>query len=183
MGNLIFLLYPLLAVLVMTLITMAIIWCINRNDEKERRQYLKRRVKSKYESVEQMAYAEGNGFSVTLLEFADKMDKISSNEELKEKVKPYDTFGAKSLCGVGRPYGEIIIDKGLNPKFIVACLIGRNNEEMDTELEAALDASGVRKLALECRKIRFDFGIEEHRKQKIEKSLNEIKSKNHECKD
>jgi len=174
MGNFIFfnpLLGVLVGVLVGVLIAKAIIWCVDRNDEKERMQHLKRHVKREYESVERTAYSEGDEFSVTLLEFADKMDKISSNEELKEKIKPYDAFGAKRLCGVDGPYGEIIIDKNLNPKFIVGCLIGNNNAETDAELEAALDANGVRKLALECRKIKFDFGIEKHRKQKIEELI------------
>lgn len=144
---------------------------VEEKEEKEKNiKRLQQDIKREYESIERTANVFGDEYAAKLLEFADKMDKISSSEDIKRDLKPYDMMGRENLCKMKRKWGMIIIDKNLNPKFI-SSYPQASEKHKDFELEAALDSKGVRELAEKCRKVKLDYDIEKYRKHKIEKFI------------
>lgn len=145
---------------------------VEEKEEKENNiKRLQQDIKREYESIEHTANVFGNEYAAKLLEFADKMDKISLSEDIKRDLKPYDMMGRENLCKMKRKWGMIIIDKNLLPKFVASYLSSGSDVGKDAELEAALDSKGVRELAEKCRKVKLDYDIEKYRKHKIEKFI------------
>lgn len=138
-----------------------------KEEEEKNLKCLQQDIKREYKSIEHTANVFGDEYAAKLLEFADKMDKISLSEDIKRDLKPYDMIGRENLCKMKRKWGMIIIDKNLNPKFI-SSYPQASEKHKDFELDAALDSKGVRELAEKCRKAKLDYDIEKYRKNKIE---------------
>jgi hypothetical protein len=166
------LLYFILIVLGISLAALSIqAWSDHVEEKEEKEKNIKRLqqdIKREYESIEHAANVFGDEYAAKLTEFADKMDKITSNDDIKRDLKPYDMMGRENLCKTKRKWGMIIIDKNLSPKFVATYLTSGSDIGKDVELGAALDSKGVRELAEKCRKAKLDYDIEKYRKKKIE---------------
>ena len=143
--------------------------------EKEREKLVKiERIKSYvltgFEEIEEDADRYGNDYSESLLNFADKMDKMSSLEVRKD-LRPYDIYNVKLLSEKtsSRTLGKIVIDKDLVPRFMATAL---NDNDRDIQLSVALTSSEVRELANKCKKARMYKEIETYRKDKVNKVIN-----------
>ena len=66
--------------------------------------------------------------------------------------------------------GRIVIDKNLNPKFLVNP-ISLNREEADIQLEVALPTDEVRLIAEKCKNIKMDADIDMYRKCKVKEVI------------
>lgn len=164
----IFLLIVFVIVLVSILLTAIEDHMVEKERKNDRIEYLKKEVTSEFESIERTSTVFGEEYATKLLEFANKMDKISSNDDIKDDLKPYDRMGRENICRSKRHWGIITIDKNLKPKFMCSYFNGVDDAEKDIELEAALDSDGVRALAEKCKKTKLDCDIEKFRKHKIE---------------
>lgn len=119
-----------------------------------------------FKDIEDDADRFGNDFSTSLLEFADKMDKMSSLK-VRNDLRPYDIYNVKKLSNDA--LGRIVVDKNRIPKFMATA---PNEYTRDIELEAALTSDEVKELADKCRKIAMDKEIEKFRKDKVNKLIN-----------
>lgn len=146
-------------------------WSDHLEEKEEKEKNIKRLqqdIKREYESIEHTANVFGDEYAAKLTEFADKMDKITLNDDIKRDLKPYDMMGRENLCKMKRKWGMIVIDKNLSPKFVATYLTSGSDIGKDVELGAALDSKGVRELAEKCRKAKLEYDIEKYRKKKIE---------------
>ena len=123
-----------------------------------------------FKDIEDDADRFGNDFSTSLLEFADKMDKMSSLK-VRNDLRPYDIYNVKKLSNSASTHalGRIVVDKNRIPKFMATA---PNEYTRDIELEVALTSDEVKELADKCRKIAMDKEIEKFRKDKVNKLIN-----------
>ncbi len=143
-----------------------------KDNTKRKIEDYKRVVTKGFDEIESSSKIFGEEYAKTLLEIANKMDKIVGSD-IKEDIKPYDMIGRTDLNKSGRKWGMIVIDKNLNPRFVASTLYSNDGEDvMNIQLEAALDSKGVRELAEKCRKNKLDVDIEKFRKKKIENFIN-----------
>lgn len=177
MGTFVFLMIGLWIVLAVCLME----YIDDKDREKNNRlakiKNIQRHVTEGFKDIIDLAPRYGNEYYVSLMDFANKMDKMVS---LKSDLKPYDAYYHKRLCEnkvshmASKFLGRIVIDKNLVPKFMAS---GQSNipSQCDIELEVALTSDGVRELAEKCRKLKMDSDIEKFRKDKVKKELlNEI---------
>lgn len=138
--------------------------------EKARIKRIKDYVTEAFSEIEENSDIFGNDYSESLLDFANKMDKMSSLEVRKD-LRPYDIYNVKLLSKKTSSHilGRIVIDKNRIPKFIASA---PNEHTRDIELEAALTSDEVRTLAEKCKKLRMDNEIEKFRKDKVNKVIN-----------
>lgn len=115
--------------------------------------------------IEKEAEYYGGDFHASLLDFANKMDKMSS-DEVKKHLKPYDIYNLKALSKNFSTIGRIVIDANLVPKFI-ATVPSSDKNIADIELSVALTSDEVRGLAEKCNKIFLEKEIEIFRKNKV----------------
>ena len=132
------------------------------------------RITEDFEDIIDLAPRYGNEYYESLMDFANKMEKILT---IKEDLKPYDVFYHKRLYEEKKTYmaskfiGRIVIDKNIVPRFMVTPQ-STIPSRCDIELEVALTSDGVRELAEKCRKIKMDADIEAFRKNKVNKVIN-----------
>ena len=145
-----------------------------KDAENERITKIQNGVKDDLETITRYATRYGDKFYDALMDFADKMEKLSESD-VREDLKPYDVYNVKSLNeyvkGVSRLLGRIVINKNLEPRFMTS-YVSSDAEETDIELEAALTIDEVKKLAEKCRKIKMEVDIESYRKDKVKKAIN-----------
>lgn len=143
----------------------------NRLAEIER---IKSHVANEFEYMLDMAEICGDKYYKSLIDFADKMDKLS---QLQSDLKPYDKYCFKKLYEntashmASKFIGRIVIDKDLVPKFMLTAPSNMSSQ-LDIELKAALTSEDVRGFANKCRKAKMDADIEKFRKDKVTKALN-----------
>jgi hypothetical protein len=150
----------------------------NKETEKEikmeRIDRIHKNVKYDLESITRYATRSGDKFYNALMDFANKMEKLSESE-VKDDLKPYDVYNVKplneNLKHISRLLGRIVIDKNLEPRFMTS-YISSNAEEADIELEVALSIDEVKELANKCRKIKMNTDIEAFRQEKVKKVIN-----------
>lgn len=144
-----------------------------KDTEKERIIRIQKHVKEDLEAITRYSTRYGDTFYDTLMDFADKMEKLSDGD-VKADLKPYDVYNVKSLSEylkMGKLLGRIVINKNLEPRFMTS-LPSTDAEVADIELEAALTIGEVNELAEKCRKIKMDVDIEAFRKEKVKKAIN-----------
>lgn len=145
-----------------------------KDTEKERIARIQKYVKEDLETITRYATRYGDTFYDTLMDFADKMEKLSDGD-VKADLKPYDVYNVKplneNLKHISRLLGRIVIDKNLEPRFMTSSP-STDAEVADIELEAALTIGEVKELADKCRKIKMDVDIESFRKEKVKKAIN-----------
>lgn len=144
-----------------------------KDTEKERIIRIQRYIKEDLEAITRYSTRYGDTFYDTLMDFADKMEKLSDGD-VKADLKPYDVYNVKSLSEylkMGKLLGRIVINKNLEPRFMTS-FPSADAEVADIELEAALTIGEVKELADKCRKIKMDVDIESFRKEKVKKAIN-----------
>jgi hypothetical protein len=144
-----------------------------KDTEKERIARIQKYVKEDLEAITRYSTRYGDTFYDTLMDFADKMEKLSDGD-VKADLKPYDVYNVKRLSEyltMGKLLGRIVVNKNLEPRFMTS-FPSTNAEVADIELEAALTIGEVKELADKCRKIKMDVDIESFRKEKVKKAIN-----------
>lgn len=144
-----------------------------KDTEKERIARIQKHVKEDLEAITRYATRHGDTFYDALMDFADKMEKLSDGD-VKADLKPYDVYNVKRLSEyltMGKLLGRIVINKNLEPRFMTSLPL-TDAEVADIELEAALTIDEVKELADKCRKIKMDVDIESFRKDKVRKAIN-----------
>lgn len=146
--------------------------------EKEREAARIKRIQSHvtegFKDIIDLAPRCGNEYYDSLMDFANKMEKILT---IKEDLKPYDTYFHKKLYEDKKTHmaskfiGRIVIDKNIVPRFMVTPQ-STIPSQCDIELEVALTSDGVRQLAENCRRTKMEADMEEYRKDKVKKILN-----------
>ncbi len=139
--------------------------------EKDRIESIEKYVLDGYEEILEDAERFGNEFSASLNDFAEKMNKISS---LKVDLRPYDVYAVNRLVKDNPSclfLGRIVIDRNLNPKFMVTAP-SLDRTQADIQLNVAYSTDSVKALADTCRKIKMDIDIEKYRKDKVKKAIN-----------
>jgi hypothetical protein len=135
---------------------------------------IQRRITEDFEDIIDLAPRYGNEYYDSLMDFANKMEKILT---IKEDLKPYDAYFHKKLyedkkTHMGSKFiGRIVIDKNIVPRFMVTPQ-STIPSQCDIELEVALTSDGVRQLAENCRRTKMEADMEEYRKDKVKKILN-----------
>ena len=161
------------------LLSAIILWnlagIIDEKKEKERRiAALQNQVKEDLEEVVRYSSVFGDIFYKSLMDFANKMEKLC-DDDIKSDLKPYDIYNIQRLhnqfSGLGRMFGRIVINKNLEPRFMVSEL-STIPSRADIQLEAALTVEEVKELAHKCNKIKMDVDVERFRKDKVNKALN-----------
>ena len=103
---------------------------------------------------------------------ADMVSEIK--DDVKRDLKPYDVYNTKRLhnqfSGLGTMLGRIVINKNLEPRFIVSAP-STIPSRADIQLEAALTIEEVKELANKCLRIKMDADIEKFRKDKVNKAI------------
>jgi hypothetical protein len=135
---------------------------------------LKGEIKEDLEKITDLAYRFGDKFYDSLMDFASKMEKLTE-DDVKADLKPYDIYNIKylqeSFSSLGKLLGKIVINKNLEPRFMVSTP-STIPSRTDIQLEAALTIDEVKELAYKCRKIKMDVDIEAYRKDKVRKAIN-----------
>ena len=170
--------FVMLSLLVLLIIVVSLSFYLGdrqakKDTEKERIARIQRHVKEDLEAITRYATRYGDTFYETLMDFADKMEKLSDGD-VKADLKPYDVYNVKSLSEylkMGKLLGRIVINKNLEPRFMTSLPL-TDAEVADIELEAALTIGEVKELADKCRKIKMDVDIESFRKEKVKKAIN-----------
>ena len=132
---------------------------------------IKNYVTEPFSDIEADSDRFGHDYAKSLIDYANKMDKLSSSK-VKKDLKPYDTYYIKRLsksASVSSALGRIVIDKDLTPRFMANAL---NPNDRDIQLSVALTSSEVRELADKCNKIAMDKDIDIYRKDKVNKAIN-----------
>ena len=150
----------------------------DRNEKKEAEERriadLQNDVKEELDGITEYADRFGDKFYDSLMDFASKMEKLSL-DDVKVDLKPYDTYNIKrlqeSFSPLGKLLGRIVINKNLEPRFMVSAP-STIPSRADIQLEAALTIDEVKELADKCRKIKMDVDIEAFRKDKVRKAIN-----------
>lgn len=171
-------LYFLLISLGIALLCLAQAELSDRNEKKEAEERrianLKNDVKEELDGITEYADRFGDKFYDSLMDFANKMEKLYL-DDVKVDLKPYDIYNAKllqeSFSSLGKLLGRIVINKNLEPRFMVSAP-STIPSRADIQLEAALTIDEVKELADKCRKIKMDVDIEAFRKDKVRKAIN-----------
>lgn len=171
-------LYFLLISLGIILLYLAQTVLSDRNEKKEAEERriadLQNDVKEELDGITEYADRFGDKFYDSLMDFASKMEKLSL-DDVKVDLKPYDTYNIKrlqeSFSPLGKLLGRIVINKNLEPRFMVSAP-STIPSRADIQLEAALTIDEVKELADKCRKIKMDVDIEAFRKDKVRKAIN-----------
>ncbi len=150
----------------------------DRNEKKEAEERriadLQNDVKEELDGITEYADRFGDKFYDSLMDFASKMEKLSL-DDVKVDLKPYDIYNIKylqeSFSPLGKLLGRIVINKNLEPRFMVSAP-STIPSRADIQLEAALTIDEVKELADKCRKIKMDVDIEAFRKDKVRKAIN-----------
>ena len=150
----------------------------DRNEKKEAEERriadLQNDVKEELDGITEYADRFGDKFYDSLMDFASKMEKLCL-DDVKVDLKPYDTYNIKrlqeSFSPLGKLLGRIVINKNLEPRFMVSAP-STIPSRADIQLEAALTIDEVKELADKCRKIKMDVDIEAFRKDKVRKAIN-----------
>ena len=148
----------------------------NEKKEAEERRIadLQNDVKEELDGITEYADRFGDKFYDSLMDFASKMEKLCL-DDVKVDLKPYDTYNIKrlqeSFSPLGKLLGRIVINKNLEPRFMVSAP-STIPSRADIQLEAALTIDEVKELADKCRKIKMDVDIEAFRKDKVRKAIN-----------
>ena len=150
----------------------------DRNEKKEAEERrianLQHDVKDELNEITEYADRFGDKFYDSLMDFASKMEKLCL-DDVKVDLKPYDTYNIKrlqeSFSPLGKLLGRIVINKNLEPRFMVSAP-STIPSRADIQLEAALTIDEVKELADKCRKIKMDVDIEAFRKDKVRKAIN-----------
>ena len=135
---------------------------------------IQRRITEDFEDIIDLAPRYGNEYYESLMDFANKMEKILT---IKEDLKQYDAYFHKKLYEdkktnmASKFIGRIVIDKNIVPRFMVTPQ-STIPSQCDIELEVALTSDGVRQLAENCRRTKMEADMEEYRKDKVKKILN-----------
>lgn len=141
--------------------------------ENERR-CIQDQVLGKFEEVICESERFGNDYHESLLNFANMMEKLM-NADVQSDLKPYDIYGTSNICKskspLGRFLGRIVINRFLEPKFMLTAP-SKIPEICDTQLEVAMSMSEVREFAEKCRNIRMNTEIETFRKNKVKEAIN-----------
>ena len=169
--------FVMLSLLVFLIILVSLYFYLGSRQEKqakkERITRIQKHVKEDLEAITRYATRYGDTFYDTLMDFADKMEKLSDGD-VKADLKPYDVYNVKRLSEyltMGKLLGRIVVNKNLEPRFMTS-LPSTDAEVADIELEAALTIGEVKELADKCRKIKMDVDIESFRKEKVKKAIN-----------
>ena len=171
-------LYFLLISLCIILLYIAQTVLSDRNEKKEAEERriadLQNDVKEELDGITEYADRFGDKFYDSLMDFASKMEKLCL-DDVKVDLKPYDTYNIKrlqeSFSPLGKLLGRIVINKNLEPRFMVSAP-STIPSRADIQLEAALTIDEVKELADKCRKIKMDVDIEAFRKDKVRKAIN-----------
>ena len=169
------LLYFILITLGIALAVLSVLAWSDRNEKKEAEERrianLQNDVKEELDGITKYADRFGDKFYDSLMDFANKMEKLSL-DDVKADLKPYDTYNVKPLQSlVGKLLGRIVINKNLEPRFMVSAP-STIPSRADIQFEAALTIDEVKELADKCRKIKMDVDIETFRKDKVRKAIN-----------
>jgi hypothetical protein len=144
------------------------------NVERRRINGIQNDVKEELEEITEYAYRFGDDFSKSLISFADKMENLTK-DDIKRDLKPYDIYNTQRLhnqfSGLGTMLGRIVINKNLEPRFMVSPP-STIPSRADIQLEAALTIEEVKELANKCLRIKMDADIEKFRKDKVNKAIN-----------
>jgi hypothetical protein len=145
-----------------------------KDAEKRRINRLQNDVKEDLEEITEYADRFGDDFSKSLISFADKMENLTK-DDIKRDLKPYDIYNTQRLhnqfSGLGTMLGRIVINKNLEPRFMVSPP-STIPSRADIQLEAALTIEEVKELANKCLRIKMDADIEKFRKDKVNKAIN-----------
>ena len=171
-------LYFLLISLGIAFLCLAQLVLSDRNEKKEAEERriadLQNDVKEELDGITEYADRFGDKFYDSLMDFASKMEKLCL-DDVKVDLKPYDTYNIKrlqeSFSSLGKFLGRIVINKNLEPRFMVSAP-STIPSRADIQLEAALTIDEVKELADKCRKIKMDVDIEAFRKDKVRKAIN-----------
>jgi hypothetical protein len=144
------------------------------NVERRRINGIQNDVKEELEEITEYADRFGDDFSKSLISFADKMENLTK-DDIKRDLKPYDIYNTQRLhnqfSGLGTMLGRIVINKNLEPRFMVSPP-STIPSRADIQLEAALTIEEVKELANKCLRIKMDADIEKFRKDKVNKAIN-----------
>lgn len=142
--------------------------------EERRIAALQNQVKEDLEKIIKYSERFGDMFYKSLMDFANKMEKLC-DDDIKSDLKPYDIYNIQRLhnqfSGLGTMFGRIVIDKNLEPRFMVS-EPSTIPSRADIQLEAALTVEEVKELAHKCNRIKMEVNIEKFRKDKVNKALN-----------
>lgn len=142
--------------------------------EKRRINGLQNDIKEDLEEITEYADRFGEDFNKSLMDFANKMENLTK-DNVKRDLKPYDVYNTKRLhnqfSGLGTMLGRIVINKNLEPRFMVSPP-STIPSRADIQLEAALTIEEVKELANKCLRIKMDADIEKFRKDKVNKAIN-----------
>jgi hypothetical protein len=144
------------------------------NVERRRINGIQNDVKEELEEITEYADRFGDDFNKSLMDFANKMENLTK-DDVKRDLKPYDVYNTKRLhnqfSGLGTMLGRIVINKNLEPRFMVSAP-STIPSRADIQLEAALTIEEVKELANKCLRIKMDADIEKFRKDKVNKAIN-----------
>lgn len=148
---------------------------MDKEDVKRRRiNGIQNDVKEELEEITEYADRFGEDFNKSLMDFANKMENLTK-DDVKRDLKPYDVYNTKRLhnqfSGLGTMLGRIVINKNLEPRFMVSAP-STIPSRADIQLEAALTIEEVKELANKCLRIKMDADIEKFRKDKVNKAIN-----------
>lgn len=142
--------------------------------EKRRINGLQNDIKEDLEEITEYADRFGEDFNKSLMDFANKMENLTK-DNVKRDLKPYDVYNTKRLhnqfSGLGTMLGRIVINKNLEPRFMVSPP-STIPSRADIQLEAALTIEEVKELANKCLRIKMDADIEKFRKDKVSNAIN-----------
>lgn len=174
----VFLIMVFLITFLIIIAVITLLQFIEQNAKKEAEEIrianLQHDVKDELNEITEYADRFGDKFYDSLMDFVSKMEKLSL-DDVKVDLKPYDTYNVKhlqeSFSPLGELLGRIVINKNLEPRFMVSAP-STIPSIADIQLEAALTIDEVKELADKCRKIKMDIDIEAFRKDKVRKAIN-----------
>lgn len=148
---------------------------MDKKDVKRRRiNGIQNDVKKDLEEITEYANRFGDDYNKSLMDFANKMENLTK-DDIKRDLKPYDIYNTQrlhnQLSGLGTMLGRIVINKNLEPRFMVSAP-STIPSRADIQLEAALTIEEVKELANKCLRIKMDADIEKFRKDKVNKAIN-----------
>ena len=148
---------------------------MDKEDVKRRRiNGIQNDVKEELEEITEYANRFGDDYNKSLMDFANKMENLTK-DDIKRDLKPYDIYNTQQLhnqfSGLGTMLGRIVINKNLEPRFMVSSP-STIPSRADIQLEVALTIEEVKELANKCLRIKMDADIEKFRKDKVSKAIN-----------
>lgn len=168
-------LFGVLGILVLFLSIMTISDRMDKKDVERRRiNGIQNDVKEELEEITEYANRFGDDYNKSLMDFANKMENLTK-DDIKRDLKPYDIYNTQrlhnQLSGLGTMLGRIVINKNLEPRFMVSSP-STIPSRADIQLEVALTIEEVKELANKCLRIKMDADIENFRKDKVNKAIN-----------